>query len=114
MRKYLVIDNRTKKSVTVDLEEAARITGLEPADIERALENEGLCETERHTITETIAPESPHNCFMLDYERDPTSGYYRKRENALEAAKRYGIENPRIVELNPPEHIACEDDEPLQ
>jgi hypothetical protein len=41
MRKYLVIDTKTKKSVTVDLEEAARITGVDGLDITWALENEG-------------------------------------------------------------------------
>ena len=114
MRKYLVINTKTKRSVTVDLEEAARISRLDPDDIEWALENEGLCQTERYTITETIVPESPHKCFLLDDERDQTSGYYRKRENAEEAAKRLGIQSPRIVDINPPEHITCEDDEPAR
>lgn len=37
---------------TVDLEEAARITGVDSLDITWALENEGVCEIERYTITE--------------------------------------------------------------
>jgi len=114
MRKYLVINTKTKKSVTVELEEAARISRLDPGDIEWALENEGLCQTERYTITETIVPESPHKCFLLDEERGQTRAYYRRRENAEKAAKRLGIQKPRIVEINPPEHIACEDDEPAR
>jgi hypothetical protein len=54
MREYLVIDHTAKKSVIVDLEQAARIADLDPADIEWALEHDGVYETERHTIAEIL------------------------------------------------------------
>jgi hypothetical protein len=55
VHKCLVIDHRTKKSTIVELNETARITGVDNLDITWALENEGLCETERYTITEILA-----------------------------------------------------------
>ena len=57
MHKYLVINVKTKASVTVDLEEAARISQLDPDDIEWVLENYGVCETEDHKIAEIVKSE---------------------------------------------------------
>ena len=54
MRLYLVKDLRDGSEVVVSLEDAARITILDEAEIEWAIEEYGICETERHFIYEEL------------------------------------------------------------
>jgi predicted HTH domain antitoxin len=54
MRAYLVCDIRTRQSKVVDLATAAKIAQLEPDELEYVLDEEGVCETDNHTIADII------------------------------------------------------------
>ena len=48
---YQIINLETGEFATLTLEEAAALAQLDPADIEWAIEEHGVCETETHQIT---------------------------------------------------------------
>lgn len=57
MAYYLVIDLTTKTRAIGTLEEVAAIAQLDPAEIEWALEEEGVCETDTHVIADYASGE---------------------------------------------------------
>ena len=52
MRGYIIINKLARTSRIVSLDEAASIAGLDPSDIELALEEEGNCETSLFIIAD--------------------------------------------------------------
>jgi hypothetical protein len=56
MATYQIINLQTGEFRTVSLEEAAEIASLDPHEIEWAIEQEGVCETELHQITKLPEP----------------------------------------------------------
>ena len=50
MPKYLLVNTNTLQSAIVDLDEAARVTELDPDEIEWAIEQVGRCDTEKWAI----------------------------------------------------------------
>ena len=57
MRAYLVIDIRKRGSQLADLPTAARMAQLGPDELEFMLDEEGVCETDEHTIMNIVEPE---------------------------------------------------------
>jgi hypothetical protein len=114
MRDYLVIEIATKRSIVTSLDEAARIAGIDAAELEWTIEQDGTCRTDRHTITESVDPQALSSvdrsdaCFMVE-DGDRHVGYFRKRENAERVAAT--LDDPHVGELFPPDPIACDDDE---
>ena len=113
MRKFVVTDNATQQSVTVSADEAARIAGIDLAELQRVVDQQGAYRTERHAITAFIGPvadsaEQANACFMVE-DGDRHVGYFRNRKNAERVAAT--LADPHIGELFPPDPIACEDDE---
>jgi hypothetical protein len=51
MATYQIINLETGEFATLTLEEAAEIAALDPHEIEWAIEEHGVCETETHQIT---------------------------------------------------------------
>jgi hypothetical protein len=61
MLKYLVIDAIQRKSVVVQsVRDASRIAGVRPDEIEFALDELGIRETNRYTVVEIFIPHLPH------------------------------------------------------
>ena len=56
MNTFLVTDLVTRKSLIVTLEEASRIAELDPDEILWALEEEGICETDRFVVADYVEP----------------------------------------------------------
>ena len=54
MHAYLVSDIWNRTSEVVDLATAAKIARLEPHELEYVLDEEGVCETDNHTITDIL------------------------------------------------------------
>ena len=61
MPKYLVVNIKTLDSVVVDLDEAARITQLDPDEIEWAIEQVGRCDTEKCAVLPEGAAYTPYD-----------------------------------------------------
>jgi hypothetical protein len=59
MKQFLVTNLVTKCWVTVGLAEASAMTNLEPDEIVWALEEEGICETDRFVVTDYVEPTVP-------------------------------------------------------
>jgi hypothetical protein len=62
--RYLLVNTKTLESTLVNLDEAARITELEPDDIEWAIEQVGRCDAEEWAILPeggTYTPYDPDN-----------------------------------------------------
>ena len=56
MPNYLVIDITNRTSVVAQsCEDAARVARISPEEIEHALEELGVCETDHYTIVEVLA-----------------------------------------------------------
>jgi hypothetical protein len=56
MTKFLITDIVSRASTIVCLEEASRITELDPDEILWALEEEGICETDRYVVADFAEP----------------------------------------------------------
>jgi hypothetical protein len=61
MPRYLVVNTSTLESVLVDLDEAVRITELDPDDIEWAIEQVGRCDVEEWAILPEGAAYTPYD-----------------------------------------------------
>lgn len=59
--KFLVVNVRTLKEMVVDLDEAARITELDPDEIEWAIEQVGRCDVEDWAILPEGATYMPYD-----------------------------------------------------
>ena len=65
--KYLVVNIRTLNSTLVDLDEAARITELDPEEIEWAIEEVGRCDTEEWAILPEGVTYTPYDPDEADH-----------------------------------------------
>ena len=61
MPKYLLVNTNTLQSAIVDLDEAARVTELDPDEIEWAIEQVGRCDTEKWAIVPEGATYTPYD-----------------------------------------------------
>lgn len=56
MNTFLLTDLFTRKLLIVTLEEASRISELDPDEILWALEEEGICEIDRFVVADYVEP----------------------------------------------------------
>jgi hypothetical protein len=62
---YQIINLETGEFEVVTLEQAAEIAALDPADIEWAIEEEGVCETDTYQITKLDEAAEPLPVFVF-------------------------------------------------
>jgi hypothetical protein len=114
-RIVLLIDLLTFETRPMAVADAAAHAQLLQEEVAWALNELSKCATDRHLIVE-IDGELPSThrsgnclnaCFLLEVADRPI-GYFRRRDNAV--SKAHEIAGIQIVELSPPERIACEDD----
>jgi hypothetical protein len=85
MPKYLVVNVNTRESTLTTLKKAARMTELDPEEIEWAIEEVGSCDTEEWSILPEGAAYMPYDPNNPDHNPDGRSPFSvcSRRKNML-------------------------------